>query len=97
MHDLGIWSLSTAYAFMNANKHSPHFTDMHFKYFHFRAQWYVNVFHSRTTFASLQTNGLLSGSHKQLSQYIYTAAAVNTALWFVTLHTISKQWIMSAK
>jgi hypothetical protein len=53
-------------------------------------------FHSRTTCAPLQTKGLLSGSCEQLSHYT-NAAAVNTALWYVTLHTISMQWIMSAE
>ena len=79
---------------MNANKHSPHFTDTHFMYFHFRGQSSVR-FYSRTTSAPLQTNGLLSGSHEQLSQYTYTAAAaVDNALWFVSLHTISMQRIV---
>ena len=45
-------------------------------------------FHSRTTFSPLQTNGLLCGSREQLNQYNYTtAAAVDTALRFITIHT----------
>jgi len=40
---------------------------------------------------------LLSGSHEQLSQYTYTAAAVDTALRFVTLHAVSMEWIMDAE
>jgi hypothetical protein len=52
---------------------------------------------SRTTFSPLLTNGLLSGLHEQLSQYTYTTAAVDFGVWFVTLHTISKEQIMSAK
>ena len=58
------------------------------------------VFHSRTTFSPLQTNGLLSASCEQLSQYTkytYTVAAVDNALWFVTLHTISMEQIMYAE
>ena len=82
---------------MNSNKRSPHFTDTHFTYFHRKAQWFVHVFHSRTTFSPLQTSGLLRGSCEQLNQYNYTAAAVYTALWFVTLHTISMEMITSAK
>jgi hypothetical protein len=82
---------------MNANKHSPHFTDMHFTYFHSREQWFVHVFHSRTTFALLQTNGLLSVSREQLSQYTYTTAAADTALWYLSLHTISMQQMKSAE
>jgi hypothetical protein len=66
-------------------------------YFLCKAQ-YVHVFHSRSTFSLLKTNGLLSGSHEQLSQYTYTAAAgVVTAVWFVTLHTFSMEWIMYAE
>jgi len=46
---------------MNSNKQSPHFTANHFTYFHCNAQWFVHVFHSRTTFSPLITNGLWSG------------------------------------
>jgi hypothetical protein len=49
-------------------------------------------------FFTLQTNGLLSGSCEQLNQYNYTAAAAaDTALRFVTLHTMSMEMITSAK
>jgi len=49
----------------------------------------IYVFHSRTTFSPSQTDGLEGGSWEQLSQYTYYASAVDNALWFVTLHTVS--------
>jgi len=51
-------------------------------------------------FFALTNNGLVSGSCEQLSQYTnytYTAAAVDTALWFVILHTVSMEQIMYAE
>jgi len=30
-------------------------------------------------------------------KYTYTAAAVDTTLWFVTIHTISMEWIIHAE
>jgi len=52
------------------------------------------TFHSTTTFSRLETDGLVSRLWKQLSQYTYNDAAGDTALWFVTLHTVSTDLVI---
>src|SRR5215470_15797913 len=81
----GAWSISAAYGLMQCHTHSPHFADICFKDFHCNTQSFVHVFHFKDYFLTFTTNGSLSGADKQVCQYTYTSAAVDSALRIFTV------------